>query len=138
MKRKLFPIILLIVAISCCLLCSCEGATEQSLKELTKPYINQYVCTRAQLGETDLLENYREIRITFLDQETAELRIIPKEGNESITTFPYSIDEKTGELNASFGIFGVSFKESVKLSHGKFTLQTLLFSQPLILTFEVK
>lgn len=133
------PILILPFLVAICLLFpACTVNKTQSLKELTHPYINQYVCTKAQFGETNLLNGIQEIRLTFLDKESGELLVITSDGTRTTTKFPYTLNEETGELTAEIGIFGYRFHESVTIQNGNFTLAHNINGTPLLLHFEVK
>ena len=72
---KGFTLILILVP-ACSASTTANGASG-SLKAITKPYIGEYECVAARLGESDLLEKYEFIKITLLDDEKMEVSFKP-------------------------------------------------------------
>lgn len=141
MRRR----ILYITIILCMLLmllpaCSSTQAngTSGSLKAITKPYLGEYECVEARLGETDLLEKYDFISISLLDDKKMEVSYKPKNGKKKTFEGAYEVNEETREFTGEVGILGVKFKEGTKIENGKFTLKKLIFSMPLIMNFKMK
>ena len=137
MKRKL-PLIAILITLMLCLFPSCEIPASGSLKSLTKPYIAEYVCTEARLGEENLLDKYEFIKITLLDAKELEVSFKPKNGDKKAFKGNYSVNGETREFNGEIGIFGVTFKETTKIENGEFTITKNILSQPLILKFKMK
>ncbi len=144
MKKK---ILIFAVALSMVLLllpaCSGEqasGASDKSgsLKSITKPYIGEYECVEARLGNTDLLEKYEFITISLLDDKKLEVSFKPKNGSKKSFEGAYEVDPDTREFSGEIGILGVKFREKTKIENGKFTLTKLIFRMPLIMNFKMK
>ena len=134
MKKKVFAIIFIACAM-CLSLCAFTVDTTSSLKSLTHPYINTYECTRATLGNEDLLEKYEYFRITFLDKKELEICYKKKNGTKRSVTCPYTFDDETKVLQAEFGVLGFKFRQSTKIENGKFTVTMPIFDRQLIMNF---
>ncbi|MDE6505051.1 MAG: hypothetical protein K2L42_04195 [Clostridia bacterium] len=137
MKRKL-PFIAIVFILILCMLPACEISASGSLKSLTKPYIAEYVCTDARLGEENLLDKYEFIKITLLDSKELEVSFKPKGGEKRAFKGNYSVDGETREFTGKIGIFGVTFKETAKIENGKFTITKNILSKTLVMKFEMK
>ena len=139
-KRVLFVTLILCMLLLLLPACSSMQAsgTSGSLKSITKPYIGEYECVEARLGETDLLEKYEYITISLLDDKKMEVSYKPKNGNKKTFEGAYKVNEETREFTGEVGILGVKFNESTKIMNGKFTLKKLIFSMPLIMHFKMK
>lgn len=127
------------MALTCILLCAFTFDKQSSLKNLTHPYINTYECTAAQLGKEDLLEQYEYFKITFLDEKQLELSFKRKKGGKQHTyRCDYQYDEKTSEFSAELGILGYKFRQTTKISNGKFTISMPILGKPLLMNFAVR
>lgn len=80
MKRKLI-LISVILSLMLIILPACDMEASGSVKSLTKPYIGEYECVEARLGETDLLEKYEYIKITLIDDKKLEISFKPVNGS---------------------------------------------------------
>ena len=117
---------------------SMQASASGSLKSITKPYVGEYECVEARLGETNLLEKYEFITISLLDDKKMEVSYKSKNGKKKTFEGAYKVNEETREFTGEVGILGVKFKESTKIENGKFTLKKLIFSMPLIMNFKMK
>ena len=137
MKKKLIltgAIAVLIILFACAF--KIDG--DSSIKDITHPYINTYECTRATLGESDLLDDYEYLRIII--EEGGQMKIIfkQKDGKSYQYESTYSYDEKTRELTAEMTILGYRYKQKTTIENGKFTIAMPLFSKQLVMVFEVQ
>lgn len=138
MKKK-YSLIFLALALSVLFLCAFTFDKNSSLKDLTHPYINTYECTAARLGNENLLEQYEYFRITILDEKQLEISFKPKRfGKKRVYKCPYKFDNKTKELSAEVGILGYRFKQTTKITDGKFTISMPVFGKPLLMNFAVR
>lgn len=137
MKKKFFCL-----AVLCCLFLvifsACDAQDTGSLKSVTHPYIAQYECTQATLGEANLLEKYDYIKIILVDREQLEVVFKPKNGKKQVFKSNYSVDEETNELTGEIGILGFRFRQSVIIEDGKFTISQKMGNVQLIMNFEAK
>lgn len=109
-----------------------------SIKDLTHPYMNTYECTRATLGDTDLLEEYEYFRIIIGENDELIVLFKKKEGREYKFSTTYKFDQKTRELTAEIGVFGFTCKQKTIIENGSFTITMPILSRQLIMIFEVK
>lgn len=143
MKKKflfftLIITLILILVPACSASTTANGTSGGSLKAITKPYIGEYECVSARLGESDLLEKYEYIKITLIDDKKMEVSFKPKGGSKKSFEGAYEVNEETREFTGEVGIFGVKFKEATKIENGKFTITKLIFKTPLIMNFKMK
>ena len=134
MKRKL-----IIIAAICSLfvlLSACDARDTGSLKSLTRPYIAQYECTDAKLGNDDLLEKFDYIKIVLVDKNKLQLIYKLKMGEKRIKESEYTFDAKTRELSADIGIFGYRFNQTAVVKDGKFTVTKTIIGKQLVMNFE--
>lgn len=140
MKRKL-PFLCALCALVILLLSSlsaCSIPTDGSIKSITKPYIAEYECVEARLGNMDLLEKYDYITITLVDKSEMLVSFKPKDGEKKSFKGEYSLNPETRELTGSAGILGASFKEKVKIENGGFTITQTALAMPLVMKFKMK
>ncbi len=138
MKRKiLFSAALLFLSLSILLLPACEARAEGSIKEITKPYIAQYECVEAKLGDKNLLEQYDFIRIILVDNEKMQIVFKPKDNDKQIIDGAYDLDFKTRELVGEIGILGYKFKEKTTVQKGEFVISKTILAKQLYMKFKV-
>lgn len=141
MKRK-FALIFIFLAIPLLLFPACavnnaEADAFGSLKYITKPYIAQYECVEARLGDIDLLEKYEYMRIIFVDGENMTFEFKPKGGEKRSFDGKYTLDNKTRELEGEIGVLGFKFREKVILQNGKFALSLPFLGKELTVKFRM-
>ncbi|MDE7453622.1 MAG: hypothetical protein K2N22_04360 [Clostridia bacterium] len=137
MKRKLL-FITVIFALLLTILPACDAQKAGSLKVLTRPYIAQYECVSATLGEENLLDKFDYIEVNFADKKELEIIYKLKNSDKRIITTTYELDPKTRVVSAEIGIFGYKFKQTTKIENGKFTVTKAIGKKQLILNFQVK
>ncbi len=137
MKRKLL-LVCVVLSLLLLILPACEMDASGSVKSLTKPYIGEYECVEARLGETDLLEKYEFIKITLIDDKKMEIGFKPKNGSQRSFEGEYTVDSETREFTGEAGILGYKFKEKVKIENGGFVISKIIMSKPLIMKFKMK
>lgn len=108
------------------------------IKSLTKPYINEYVCTYGMLGEKNILEETDYIKVTFLDSKTLEVSYKKKEGKRYAFECGYTHNNATNEVTIDFGLFGAENKPRIIIKDGKFSVSKKLGSKLLFMVFEVE
>ena len=117
MKRKII-FLTAILTLILLLLPACDARQYGSLKSLTKPYIAQYECIEAKLGEQDLLKRFDYIEINLEPKNKMQVIYKPKDGKKNIVESRYSFDAKSHELTAEIGILGYNFKEATVVENG--------------------
>ena len=137
MKKK-FLLLISLVCLLLTLLPACEINTEGSIKSITHPYINEYDCSEARLGEEDILEKYDFIKVSILDDK--ELEVKYKLKNEETRSFKcdYKMNEETRELTAEKGFFGMKIGEKVKIENGQFEVLRKIGDKTLYMKFQTK
>ncbi len=136
LMKKASACALFICALAFIFACAFTTDPASSLKSLTKPYAATYECTRATLGDKDLLEDYDYFKIIISDTDTLTLEMRKSGGKKSIFKCPCSYDEKTGCLTAEAGILGFSYKQKTKIENGKFVISMPILSKQLTMLFE--
>ena len=91
---------------------------EGNLKEIVKPYVGEYTCQKATLGETDLANYYKEITLDLKSNGSFSLAVIDKMGKKHLQTGKYDYDDKTGMLR--FFDEANSLKRESSLANGEF------------------
>lgn len=134
--KKLLLIIAVVLATSFTFLPACELKNAGPLKSLTRPYIAQYECTEATLGNEDLLDKFEYIKITLKNKEELELSYKPKDGEAKTLTSRYDFDSDTRTLTAEIGILGYTVKQSTVIENGKFTVTKPFGGKQLIMKFK--
>ena len=137
MRTKLF-VTAIIFALLLTVFPACDAREAGSLKALTKPYIAQYECTEAKLGDEDLLEKFEYITIVLEDKQTLKLIYKPKDGEKHVMESTYSLDTETRELTADLWILGYKFRQSTTVKNGKFTTTKKIGDKQLIMNFKSK
>ena len=120
------------------LLPACEINANGSIKALTKPYITEYECVEGYLGGEDLLKQYDFIKITLLNKEELEVSFKPKNGKKRAFKGAYQVDPETREMTGEVGVFGVQFREKIKIENGQFVIVRKILTKPLLLKFQTK
>ena len=111
---------------------------QASIKTITKPYIAEYECVEARLGNENLLEKYEYFYITLVNSEELEISFREKDGKRTLLKGTYTIDPKTRELTGETGVIGFKFKETVIVKNGEFVIEKNLGPFPLYMKFKVK
>lgn len=115
---------------------ACEARSLGSLKTITHPYIAQYECYEATLGDDNILDNYDYIRIILADMEELNIEYKLKNGERRVVQGKYEFNQDTRELTADIGIFGYKYKHSVNIINGRFTISKPIGTTQLIMKFQ--
>ena len=108
-----------------------------SLTEVSKPYLGEYECKEARLGEEELLGDFSYIRLELLPNGKYTLRYCEKEGKKQELKGKYRYDENRETLTLYLMQGGV-FKREFPLKKGKITATVPLGDKTLVLQFEQK
>lgn len=135
MKRKIliFSAIFLLLLI---LLPACNAQNAGSLKSITRPYIAQYECVEAKLGEEDYLKKFEYFYLTLKDKENMEITYKLKDGERKTVKSKYNFDLESKRLTAEIGIFGYKFKQSTVIENGRFTVSKSIGGKQLVMKFK--
>ena len=135
MKKRLIIFVVLCTFLLT-FLCACDMKNAGPLKSITHPYIAQYECIDAKLGEEDLLKKFDYIKITLVNSKTMELNYKQKEGKNKTIKSDYTFDTKSRTLTAEIGILGHTVKQSTVIEKGKFTISKSIGGKQLIMKFK--
>ena len=135
MKKRLIAIVVLFTLLLS-FACACDMKNTGPLKSITHPYIAQYECVEAKLGEEDLLKKFDYIKLTLVNSNTLELNYKQKDGNNKTLKSNYTFDTKSRTLNAEIGLLGYKFKQSTVIEKGKFTISKSIGGKQLIMKFK--
>lgn len=137
MKRKVVLICLLLcISLSAFILPACEASADGSVKEITKPYIAQYECVEARLGDSDFLDQYDYIKIILVNSEKMQLVFKQKGSDKCIVDGDYKLDFKTRELEGEIGFLGYKFREKVTVNKGEFVISRPILTKQLYMKFK--
>lgn len=129
--------LLLLLTFSLLLFPACEANAESSIKEITMPYIAQYECVEARLGNEDFLEQFDFIRIILVNNEKMQLVFKKKGEKKYIVDGNYKFDSHTRELQGEIGFLGYRFREKTFVNKGEFILSETILTKQLYMKFKV-
>ena len=135
MKKRLI-ILAVICTFLLTFLSACDVKNAGPLKSITRPYIAQYECVEATLGDENLLDKFDFIKIVLLDKENLEFLYKQKEGDDKSFNSKYVFDIKSRTFTAEIGILGYTFKQSTVIEKGKFTISKPIGGKQLIMKFK--
>ena len=135
MKKRIIIFVVLLVTLLT-FLPACDMKNAGPLKSITHPYIAQYECVEATLGNENLLDKFDYIKITLLDKDNLELNYKQKNGDSKSIKSNYSFDIKSRTLTAEIGLLGYTFKQSTVVEKGKFTISKSIGGKQLIMKFK--
>ena len=135
MKKRLI-IFFVLCTLILTLLSACDMKNAGPLKSITHPYIAQYECVEATLGDEDLLDKFDYIKITLVNKDTLELNYKLKDGDNKTIESNYNFDVNSRTLTAEVGILGYSVKQSTVIEKGKFTISKSIGGKQLVMKFK--
>ena len=135
MKKRLIIFVVLCTLILT-ILSACDMKNAGPLKSITHPYIAQYECVEATLGDEDLLDKFDYIKITLVNKDTLELNYKLKDGDNKTIESNYNFDVNSRTLTAEVGILGYTVKQSTVIEKGKFTISKSISGKQLIMKFK--
>lgn len=137
MKHKKLLVVLLLL-LTLLLFPACEIDAKGSIKSITRPYVAEYECVEARLGEENLLDRYDYIKITLVNKEELEINYKPKGGIKHSYSATYELNPDTKEFSGEIGILGFKFKEKTVIENGEFVIEKNILSKPLYVKFKAK
>ena len=108
-----------------------------SLKDITKPYLGEYECKSATLGEKDYVEDFSFIRLELKKDDEFTLYYSAKNGKKGEEAGTYTYDEKEEALTITYGENGV-FKRKFPLKNGEIFITLPIGTQTLSMKFARK
>lgn len=125
---------------SCCIvgimaLLFSVSPTESSIKDITKPYLGEYECQSARLGELEYLDGFKEIVLELKQNGKFVVRYQTKSGRRGEVDGKYEYDAKRKEITF---LKEDGYKKSFALSKGEFTLSFPVNGQIMKIQFKQK
>ena len=108
-----------------------------SLKDVTKPYLGEYECESATLGERDYTNDFSFIRLELKEKGDFNLYYQTKNGQKGEESGTYTYDEKEQTLTISYGELGV-LKRKFPLINGEIFITLPIGSKTLSMKFTRK
>ena len=106
------------------------------LDDIAKPYLGEYECITAQIGEKDCLDKFTYIRLELKDEGEFVLDCKEREGKKRQIKGKYSYDKEKGVLTFTDQVGG--FKREFPLKKGSLTVSLPMAGKMLVLQFEQK
>lgn len=119
------------------LLLSFSSMPNGSLTDIAKPYLGEYECKIATLGNKDYLDEFRSLVLELKSEGEYELRYHLKNGYKGKETGAYSYDKDTGILRLSSD-GKEDWKRDIPLKNGKILVTVPIGIEILHLQFEQK
>ncbi len=116
----------------CALLFVCSSG---SLTEIAKPYLGSYECTEAKLGATDLLGEFKEIRLELLDGENYQIVYLEKGQERKKVGGKYAFNQEKGVLTL---VDKGGFNREFPFTDGKLTVSFPVGNRQAVIVFERK
>ena len=109
---------------------------DSKLDDISKPYLGEYECKKAQLGSVDYLKRFNYVRIELKDEENFTLYYQEKGEKKKEVSGKYAYDRERKTLTLK-GEEGGILRECT-LSEGLFTVSFPIAGKILVLEFEQK
>ena len=113
------------------------GASDSSLKSIAKPYLGDYECTQAMLGQEDLLSAYDFITLSLKDDNTYVFKYGKAGEKPQEETGEYSYDLEKGEICLSAGKNN-TIKRKFPIKNGTIYISFRMGTRHLIVKFKQK
>ena len=108
-----------------------------SLKDVTKPYLGEYECQNATLGERDYAKEFSFIRLELKKDNEFTLYYSAKNGKKGEESGTYLYDETDETLTLTYGELGV-LKRKFPLKNGEIYIVLPIGNQTLSMKFARK
>ena len=134
LMKKLFlksPILVGLLTLTACF----SNAKEQSLYEITKPYLGQYECKEVKLGKKDYLAKFEYIDLELKADNTFVVRYKEEGEKEEILKGEYRYDAEKEKLYMT-GKGG--FKREIPLKNGELFITVPIGRETLHIIFSKK
>lgn len=123
------------VCLSVMLCASCKLG--DTLPEVTKPYLGEYECKRATLGNTEYLQDFDYVRLTLDPDDTFTLAFRKKGGDKEEEKGAYTYDFEQEEL-VLFSEQSAAYQRRFPLKDGKLTITLEVGTNTFVAEFEQK
>ncbi len=108
-----------------------------ALPDITKPYLGEYECKIATLGEIDLTEKFDDVILELCKDGSFSVRAKDKSGSERMESGKYAYDREKGILTFTLG-GDKERKAQFPLEKGKIYITIPFGSKTMRLEFEQK
>ncbi len=108
-----------------------------SLKDITKPYLGEYECKSATLGDVDFIQEFSYIKLELKKEGAFSLYYATKEGKKGEETGEYLYDEQNGTLTFSYAGYG-GLKRKFPFKDGSLSIVLPLGAKTLTMQFSRK
>ena len=105
-----------------------------SLGDVTKPYLGQYECQSATLGEKDYVQDFSFIRLELKKDDEFTLYYHAKNGKKGQESGTYVYDEQEQTLTLGFGELGI-LKRKFPIKNGEIFVTLPIGNQTLSMKF---
>ena len=106
-----------------------------TLPDITKPYLGEYECKRATLGEKDLLDGFQYVRLELKADDTFVVFYKTENGETGKETGKYSFNREREEITLTLDK-NRAYKRKFPLKKGVLTVDVAIGAQRLVLSFE--
>ena len=113
---------------------ACGNST---LKDVTKPYLGEYECKSATLGETEYVDDFSFIRLELKQNGEFTLYYSHKNGKNGEESGSYLYDKNEKTITLTYGEVGV-LKRKFPLKNGEIYVTLPIGSQTLSMKFARK
>jgi hypothetical protein len=114
-----------------------SGWKNNSLKEITKPYLGEYACTQAMFGGEDFLNGFEYITLALEKDNNFTLTFCEKEKTKQIHKGKFSYNEKKQTI-ALKGAKKMGFQKEYPIKNGEIFITIGMGKLSLALKFEQK
>ena len=101
MKKRFFKTLCCAFAVSALL--SCANVKDGSLEDITKPYLGEYHCISATLGDREYVDDFSFITLDLKKDGAFVLRYETKEGIKGEQSGEYVYDKESETVTFSIG-----------------------------------
>lgn len=108
-----------------------------SLKDVTKPYLGEYECKSATLGETEYVDDFSFIRLELKQDGEFTLYYNHKNGKKGEESGSYLYDKNEETITLTYGELG-TLKRKFPLTNGEIYVTLPIGSQTLSMKFARK
>lgn len=113
-------------------------ASRYTLSSFMKEHIGEYTCTKLQLGEQNLLQNYQKIVLSVQSKGKANLHFIDKKGERNNQALQYSYDYTTKQFTFYSSKINAAKWVATPLQNGSFSLFKDILDKTLVIQFSIK
>ncbi len=126
-----------ILVVLCCIVMSFGGWKKSTLPDITKPYLGEYECTQAILGDTDYLKTMKYIRLALNKNDVFVLTYCAQDTAQQTLKGTYVYDKKKEAIVLKLSDYN-SFERAFPLKNGEIYITVPIGAQTLRLKFEQK